>query len=279
MRDTLRQSVFGRPAMLSGAALLVLAFDGAARAQCTRDINVPVSANGASVVIDGDHVHGIYPDLLRAIGPKAGCHFVLTAVPRARQVAMFETGKADVLIPATRTPSRDKMGVFVPMMGHRSMLISVNNQRPAITSAKELLARREIRLALVRGFDYGERYQALVAELTKQGRVFLEVDVNAVVRLMQDGAVDMTIMTPTIFAGAVSHDPRVKGLLDRLRMEPIPELPWGMSGAYISRTALPAADQATLHELFERIAKSKAVLEGFQRYHRADILAESVRPR
>jgi len=89
----------------------------------------------------------------------------------------------------------------------------------------------------------------------------------------------MTIMAPTIFAGAVNHEPRVSGLLDRLRMEPIPELPWGMSGAYISRTALSAADQATLQELFERIAKSKAVLEGFQRYHRADILAESVRPR
>jgi len=260
-------------------AASLLAFGATAHADCTRDINVPVSANGASVVIDGDKIHGIYPDLLRAIGPKAGCHFVLTVVPRARQVAMFEAGNADLLIPAARTPQRDEMGVFVPMMGHRSMLISIDNKRRAISSAKELLARREIRVAVVRGFDFGEKYQALVAELTKQGRLFQEVDANAVVRLMRDGAVDMTIMAPTIFAGAVNHEPRVSGLLDRLRMEPIPELPWGMSGAYISRTALSAADQATLQELFERIAKSKAVLEGFQRYHRADILAESVRPR
>ena len=271
MHKTVRRSAL--------AVALLLAFSAAAQAQCTRDINVPVSANGASVVVDGDNIHGIYPDLLRTIGPKSGCHFVLTAVPRARQVAMFEAGKADLLIPATHTPQRDEMGVFVPMMGHRSMLISVDRKRRAISSEKELLARREIRLALVRGFDYGEPYQALVAELTKQKRVFLEVDVNAVVRLMQDGAVDMTIMSPTIFEGAVNHEPRVSGLLDRLRMETIPELPWGMSGAYISRSALSAADQATLQELFERIAKSKAVLEGFQHYHRADILAESVRPR
>ncbi|WP_296002397.1 ABC transporter substrate-binding protein [Rugamonas sp.] len=267
------------PLLRTAALALLLACGAGARADCTRDIAVPVSANGASIVVDDSGIHGIYPDVLRSAGPKAGCRFVLTVVPRARQVAMFEAGSADLLVPATRTPERDRQGVFVPMMGHRSMLISLDRRRPPIVSAKQLLERREIRVAVVRGFDYGAQYRALVAALTRQGRLFEEVDVSAVVRLMHDGAVDMTIMTPTIFAGAANHEPRVSGLLERLRMEPIPELPWGMSGAYISRASLLRQDQDTLRELLERVAKSNAVLEAFQRYHRADVLTESVRPR
>jgi polar amino acid transport system substrate-binding protein len=126
---------------------------------------VPVSANGASVIVDGLTVKGIYPDLLRAIGPKAGCQFAFTVVPRARQVAMFSAGTADVLVPASRTPGRDKFGTFIPMINHRAMLISVNNGRTPITSAQDLLARKDLRVAVVRGFDYGEAYTALIDEL------------------------------------------------------------------------------------------------------------------
>ncbi|SFM91905.1 substrate-binding periplasmic protein [Rugamonas rubra] len=258
---------------------LALGAAGAARADCSRDINVPVSANGASVVINGASVNGIYPDLLRNLGGRVGCNFLFSVVPRARQMAMYEAGKADLLIPAMRTAGRDKIGQFVPMVGHRAVLISVAGSRAPVASGRELLERRELRVAVVRGFDYGEQYAALLKELGRQGRLFTEVDANAVARLMHAGAVDLTIMGPTILAGAIRREPRVQGLLERLRMEPIPELPWGQSGAYVSKVSLSADDQQLLREQLEKVAKSGAVMDGFQRYHRPDILAESVRPR
>jgi polar amino acid transport system substrate-binding protein len=250
-----------------------------AHAGCSRDIVVPVSNTGASVIINGDKISGIYPDILRPLGQKEGCAFNFTSVPRARLELMFETGKADVLVPATRTTARDASGIFVPMMRHRAVLISVAGNHPAITSGQELLERRELRVAVVRGFDYGEAYQALLRELTKQGRLFTEVDPTAVARLLNLGAVDVTMMGPTILAGAISREPRVAGLLDKLRMEPIPELPWQQNGIYVSRKSLSSEDQAALIDLLEKAAKSGVVLEGFQRYHRPEILAESVRPR
>jgi polar amino acid transport system substrate-binding protein len=265
-----------RPYLAVAAALLAAPL---AQAGCSRDIQVPVSNTGASIVINGDRITGIYPELLRSLGQKEGCHFNFSPVPRARLELMFETGKADVLIPATRTAARDVNGVFVPMMRHRATLISVASNRPVITTAQELLERREVRVAVVRGFDYGEAYQALIRELNKQGRLFTEVDPTAVARLMHLGAVDMTIMGPTILAGVINREPRVNGLLDKLKLEPIPELPWQYNGVYVSRRSLSAEDQAALIELLEKAAKSGAVLEAFQRYHRADIMAESVRPR
>jgi polar amino acid transport system substrate-binding protein len=158
------------------------------------------------------------------------------------------------------------------------MLISVAGQRAPITDARNLLERRELRVAVVRGFDYGEQYSALVNELSRQGRLFTEVDVVAVARLLHAGSADLTIMGPTLMASAIRRDPRVNGLQDRLRMEAIPELPWHDSGAYVS-AALPAADQRALIDMLEKIARSNQVMEGYRRYFRPDILNDNVRPR
>jgi polar amino acid transport system substrate-binding protein len=259
-------------------ALAVLAAPCAARAACSRDIIVPVAPIGASVTLKDSVIGGIYPDMLEAPAAKAGCKLVYTMVPRARQQSLFEMGMADMLLPATRTPARDQQGIFVPLLGKRATLISIASHRPGIASAQELLDRRELRVAVVRGFDYGQPYQQLIKQLARQGRLFQEVDPVAVARLMQSGAVDVTIMGSAAFAGTVERDPRLAGMMEKLRFEPIPELPWNWSGIYISRRSLKPEDQAALRELLERVAKSNAVIAGFHRYHRADILAGSVRP-
>ena len=260
-------------------AILALALPTLAGAQCSRDIQVPVSAVGASVVVNGATISGIYPDLLRSMGAKLGCNFVFTAVPRARLEAMFEAGKADLLIPASSTPRRDQHGLFIPLMGSRPLLISLQGTRAPINTMQELIDRRELRVALVRGYDYGAPYQALAKELSSQGRLFYEVDALSVARLMQSGFIDATIMAPTILAGVAQNDARVYGLADRLRLEALPELPWGMSGAYLSRKSLTTEDQATLRELLDKAGRSGTLMEGFQRHHRQELLSLSIRPR
>jgi polar amino acid transport system substrate-binding protein len=248
-------------------------------AECSRDISVPVAPIGASVTTNGGNVGGIYPEVLRAESIKAGCNLVYSVVPRARQEVLFEMGRADLLLPASRTPARDQLGTFVPMIGHRAVLISLAGSRAPLASAQDLLDRPQLRVAVVRGYDFGEPYQALLRELARQGRLFQEVDSLAVARLMQSGAIDLTIMGPTTFAGAVAREPRVAGILDKLRIEAIPELPWSYSGAYVSRRSLKPEDQGALLDLLEKVAKSSIVMDGFRQHHRADILAESVRPR
>jgi polar amino acid transport system substrate-binding protein len=158
------------------------------------------------------------------------------------------------------------------------MLISIAGSRAPITSGQDLLERRDLRVAVVRGFDYGEPYMALINELGKQGRLFTEVDVVAVARLLHAGSADVTIMGPTLMAGAIRRDPRVDGIQDKLRTEPIPELPWVASGIYISN-ALKPEDQAALREMLEKVGKSNQIMEGYLRYFRPEVLSGSVRPR
>jgi polar amino acid transport system substrate-binding protein len=259
---------------------LLMALPLSAWSECSRTINVPIAPIGVSVLVADDQtVSGVYPDVLRGAELKEGCRFNFSVVPRARLDVLFDAGQADLLIPASKSPRRDKQGVFVPLIVSRATAISIQSDRPAIHNTKELLEQRELKVAVVRGFDFGPAYQALVKELAIQGRVVQDVDALSVARLMQAGAVDLTIMAPSILVGAIQGESKTDGLLEKLRFEPIEELPWGDSGAYISRTGLSDADQKALRNLLERSASSGAVWKAFQRYYPAKALTGSIRPR
>lgn len=260
------------------ALMLGLLLPSAGEAACSRVINVPVAATGQSVIVDGDTIKGIYPDLLRTFTEKDGCTVALSAVPRARLEMLFETGRADLLIPASKTPKRDAYGTFIPLVHNRAMLISIQSGRAPVKTVQELLEQTGVKLALVRGFDYGQAYQSLLATLETQGRVIMEVDALSVARLLKAGTVDATIMAPSILAGAMMDDERVRDLQDKLRFESLRELPWGNSGAYISNSALGAADKAALQAALERAARSGVVWKGFQQYYAPAVLQGSIRP-
>lgn len=260
---------------------LTLIFLGAAPAHgnCSRTMKAPLATTGLSVIVSGEIISGVYPEILSDLSAKEKCNFELTIVPRARLEMMFENGQADILIPATRTLRRDRLGYFVPLVSNRAMLISVQEQPTPVKNFKELLEQKETKIAVVRGFDYGEKYQALLKELQKRNRLRLEADPVSVARLLKSGAADYTLMAPSIFAGSVQIDERVTDLEDKLQFQPLQELTWGESGVYFSKKSLSAADVRVLQDIFERAANDGLIWKGFQRYYKKEFLKDSVRPR
>jgi polar amino acid transport system substrate-binding protein len=260
-------------------ACLALATGGVATANCSRPMQVPMSSTGQSVIISDGEISGIYPELLRSLGGKDGCEFVLTPVPRARQELLFETGKADLLVPATKTQRRDEHGIFVPLTRSRATLISLDGKRAPFKSAYDLIERKDVRVVLVRGFDYGVAYQELTEALQRQNRLVLESDPLAVARVLKANPGDVTIMAPVILVGAIQDDARVSDMVDKLRFDPIAELPWGDNGLYISKNSLSKEDSATLLALLNRPTVASTLWKSFQTYYPANVLKESIRPR
>ena len=261
------------------AALAVLAFllPNTAGAACSRPINIPFSSAGLSAIIDGDTISGIYPELLREMAGKENCTVIFSAVPRARLEQMFKDGRADLLIPAKKTAKRDTHGIFVPLIDNRMAIISIESGQPAIKNARDLLIQNKLRVALVRGFDYGPAYLKLVSELSRQKRVFFEVDPTSVARMLKAGAADLTIMVPYVFAGALQDDARVESLIGMLRYEIIPELPWSDSGVYLSNR-LSADDSLHLRRFLDNAARSGIVWKKFQHSYSEELLKDSTRP-
>ncbi|MCU6433968.1 transporter substrate-binding domain-containing protein [Undibacterium sp. Jales W-56] len=272
MRHRLYRKVFLAIALLTGLVSYRLASAG-----CSRVMQVPVAPVGQSVTIDGNAVGGIYPDLLREL--KDECTFAFMPVPWARLEKMFETGSADLLIPASRTSRRDEIGIFVPMILVRATLISIASERPGVKSAQELIERHDIKVAVVRGYDYGPAYSTLLKELNRQGRLTMEADPLSVARILKAGVADVTIMAPSVLAGVIQNNDKVRDMLDKLRFEPISELPWIESGVYISKSSVSTEDKTALKESLERAAKSGVVWKAFQRHYSANLLKEGARPR
>lgn len=251
----------------------------AAQADCSRPMQVPMSSTGQSVIITEGAISGIYPELLRSLGGKDGCEFILVPVPRARQELLFETGKADLLVPAVKTPRRDEHGIFVPLTRSRATVISQDTRRPPFKSMYDLIERKDVRVVLVRGFDYGVAYQEMIEVLQRQNRLVLESDPLAVARVLKANPGDVTIMAPVILVGAMQNDARVSDMVDKLRFDPIAELPWGDNGLYISKNSLSQEDSATLLALLNRPTVAGTLWKSFQTYYPASVLKESIRPR
>ena len=258
-----------------GLALLLMA--PAAWGGCSRPINVPVSPLGVSVIVHGNTVSGAFPEVLEQLGAKAGCQFVWSVVPRIRGEMLFEEGKADLLVAATRSDKRDQSGLFVPLVATRASLVSVEKRQAPLASMAQLLAQPNVRVALVRGYDYGPAYRELARTLAQQKRLFLEPDALSVARLLDAGMADVTILPTTAVVGAIATDARVAGLQGRLRFESLEELPWSKGGMYISTKSLSEGDRKILEQALLDAARSGALYEAYLRYFSATVLAHSTR--
>lgn len=266
--------------VLTLSSLAGLLMPASGWADCARPIRVPVADIGAAVAVKDGEVGGIFPELLRAEARRDGCEIVFSAVPRARQEMLFETGQADVLVPARRSTQRDRHGRLVPMLQSRAALVWIGPDRPRFVDLAELAANSTLRVGIVRGYDYDEPYQSAVRALEKQGRLARATDPVSLARMLNEGVADVAVITPTAVTGALRRDPRWRHLAERVHYEVDEALPWGDSGAYVSNsTALGAADRARIASWLERLARSGAAWREFQRQYPEERLTDTVRPK
>jgi polar amino acid transport system substrate-binding protein len=260
------------------AAVLAMLLHAPASAACSRPVQAPAAPIGLSVIIKGATVGGAFPEFLAALGRKAGCAFTYPVVPRARLEAMFEGGQADIIMAAVQSEQRDRFGLFIPLVSSRVTLVSLESSRAPVASMAEVLNRRDIRLVLVRGYDYGFAYRSLVEALAAEGRVLLESDPVSVARALKAGIADATIMPPTALIGAVQGDPRVADIVARIRVEPLEELEWSKGGVYLSNRSLPPKDRELLERAFIDAGRQGLLYQAYQRYYPPKVLALSTRP-
>jgi len=231
----------GRWRAWSAGMLLAAALLPAARAGCSRPIVAPASALGKMVVVDKDSgaVSGIYPELLREQGRKAGCTFDFPVVPRARAELMLRTGQADLLLGATAGPERLRWGDYIPMVGTEWRLVSKVGTTPP-SSVVALTAMSGIRFNAVRGFNYGAAYQAMLAALDRRGDLELVADAQVVAAKMLAGRADYTYMPSNTFVGALEAlglDKAHRAVFQYTRLDGIAS---STSGVYLSKKLAPA---------------------------------------
>jgi polar amino acid transport system substrate-binding protein len=232
---------------------------------------------GLSISFEGERSGGLYPTLLRELGSATGCQFQMRRVPRARLQKMFESGQADVMLPAAPAVARDVHGEFVPLAQVRASLVTLASERPPPRSLAELLARRDYKIAVVRGFTFGPAYDQALATLRAQHRVVEEPDSAGVARALRQGLAHVTVMTAHIFVGTLSQEADLLPLVKQVQVEPLEELGWSESGLYLSRH-LSEADRQLLRNAVRQAVRSGRVWQLFNDVYPPGSLHGSVRP-
>ena len=257
--------------------LLGLTLSAAAAAACSRPIRVPAAISGQTITSDGERVGGVIPEVMNKIGAGIGCTFVWTPVARMRLEAMFQSGSADMLLASNQVPARDRFGDFIAVVETRATLISVRSERAPVHSMQELRTRSELRVALVRGYDFGPAYQKLSQDLAAQGRLYLQPQPRNVARMLAEGLADVTIMTRIAFVGGLYGDARSEIIADKLRSEPLEDLPWLRSGIYLSKKSLTPADRALLERALTEAVRDGTWWRALQRHYPPELLNDSTR--
>lgn len=233
--------------LIASAALCCL-LPGLAAASCSRTINVPVAPHGMSIIDKHGKAAGVVPEMLDEIGDKFGCKFAFPLVPRARLEMLFRAGDADMVVIATRSPERDVSGTFVPVFKYRAVLVGVKPADKAVQSVDALIKQTNLRIALVRGFDYGPAYRKLL-EPGMASRVQLANDLSDLMRRLQANIADVTILPYASAYNTIVEDPRLTGLDARLSISALEDLPWQDAGFYVSNRTLQPADQSALIDM------------------------------
>ncbi len=250
----------------------------AALADCPRPINTPLAPLGVGVVLKDGVATGVIPELLRKLAAVTGCQFRQPIVPVARQQSLFSDGDADMLVFATQTPERDQSGQFVPLFKYRAALVSLKAFERPMLSIGELMQRPELRVVLVRGFDYGPVYRRLKAPALAD-RVAYANDVADMLRRLQAGSADVSVLLPGSEYEALRTDERLAPVKGKLNYGELNDMPWQDAGAYVSTKSLSKQEQAMLINGLRHMDIGRQALKAFGEVFPPALVRATIKPR
>jgi len=236
-------------------------FFSMAHAECSRPILVPASPLGKVILVNNttNEVTGVFPDVLHEYGKKFGCKFEFPVMPRARAELMMSRGETDLLMGSIKVPERDAWGGdYVPLFVSEWHLISIRTD-PLPTSVDELLAKPRIKLYVVRGFNNGPKYIAMLEQMKKRGKLEIMKDPESIARMMKVGRADYTFMPLATFNGALASEGLKEFFAPKIRHLHLKGTPITISGAYLSKK-LNLNDKTVITELLAQIRKDNAII-------------------
>ena len=248
-------------------AALLAALGGHAHAGaapgCKRTIVVASSQVGRAMTIGPDNtVRGAVKDFLDLVSRRTGCTFSYVPVARSQAWIMVEWGRADIMPAAVQNHARDQFAQFIPTHQVRPMLLTLDRNLPAIATTTELL-QAGLRVGVVRGYDFGPAYRALVDGLQRQGRLQAAADPHAIASLLRNGRIQAALLPPAAFADAGE----AQQLARRLQWRELGDLPRVPIGFYLSTTVLDDADRAILHEAIRQAVAGDAYARAMRQHY------------
>lgn len=260
--------MFRLPQLFLRHALLLLTLLGPAQALaagpgCSRPIKVAFSSIGREMMVSPNgSLSGIAYNFLTEVAERTGCRFDFQSMPRARAWVLMEQGEVDLIPAAVPTARRDHFGIFLDHLLNQDIaLLSLKKSGLTIHNLDELI-HSHIRVDVVRGYDYGPEYKALLANPALRPRVSETVDPDNIARKLLAGRTDAFLMPPSVFIEAAIKE----GIEEQIVAQPL-ALPAPRDGMYLVTSHLSKQDATTLLDSIKALNNEGEYIRFFRQAH------------
>ena len=269
------RGLFGRFAVLkrhflAGALLCCVGAPRAAPPPTFDCGNIAVAfyEDGALYYRDGNgQWAGIDKDIVDELAKRLGCRFHASIDSRVRIWSNLKGGTLPMSVSGIATPERLQFARFLPYFTSRNYVLLQKNSNPAVHDLASFLAEPGYKVAVIKSFK--PTYEAWLAELRKDGRVYETADYASLIRLFKLGRVQAVLALNTSWAPLV----RQRDLADGVRI-----LDWApkdviVGGLVLSRQLIPEATAEQFAQAIHAMREDGTLRAIYSRHVGAELAA------
>lgn len=217
---------------------------------CPRPLVVALSSMSARPGALPSPLERVAEQLIRELARLSGVRLETREMPRVRAFSEFKAGTVDLVPMATRTDEREAWGRLLPM-GRAKAQVIVSREHAARARKPADLITQARSISLVRGQAFGSRFDRLIEQLDRTGRLSAVGDQLTIVRMLKAGRSDVALGLPAVFEPALVAE----GWLEEIRVIDLDLSDAVDEGTYVSRMT-PAACVDRLERASEQLRES-----------------------
>ncbi|GJI87882.1 MULTISPECIES: substrate-binding periplasmic protein [Duganella] len=215
---------------------------------------------------------GIDKDVVDELARRLGCTIEASVDSRVRIWAGLNAGTIDMSVSAIPLPEREKIGPIIPYMIGRNYVLLHKDLSARVTSMESFLADPHYKIAVVKSYKHGKAYEAWLAQLRAQGRVFETADHLSMLRLFKLGRVQAVMATPTTWYPLVKQE-QLAGTYSVMDWRPKDNI---VSGLILSRRRIDEATAARFSQAVRAMRDDGTLRRIFTRHTDAERAAQMV---
>ena len=215
---------------------------------------------------------GIDKNVVDELARRTGCSFDTSVDSRVRIWAGLSGGTLDMSVSTIRLPEREKIGRFVPYLAGRNYVLLRKDLSAKVRSMDSFLAQPQYKIAVIKTYRHGPSYEAWLAKLRAQGRVYETADHLSMMRLLKVGRVQAVMANPTTWYPLVRQE-RLAGTYSVMDWAPHENI---VSGLILSRQTVDEATVARFSHAIRAMREDGTLYRIFERHTDAERAAQMV---
>ncbi|MBC3880521.1 transporter substrate-binding domain-containing protein [Undibacterium sp. LX40W] len=142
---------------------------------------------------------GIDKDILDALSLRTNCQFKIRIESQARLWAQMREGSLDMSTSGIKTAEREKWAASIPYFSARNYALLNSALSTQEQTAQGFIANKNLKVAVIKGFQHGKRYNEFIDTLAKQGRIYEVADFASLLKLFNAKRVQCIFLIPTSY--------------------------------------------------------------------------------